>query len=216
MEALILFFVIFFPGISSFPPPAIMPEVIHFSVLGELARLLTYTLPSFALLWYIISDKKGLSALADEKPKFNDLIVVGAGLPALIGIGICVSIAAAFFTGNAGLSLPPKVEAPSNAVGYIVMIISCFGTGYLEESYFRYYIYVKYEKQFDTPAAAIILSTLLFSACHVYEGIWGIINAALAGLLLSLLFFRYRSLHGLAWAHGAYNIFVYVMGNFTA
>jgi len=56
---------------------------------------------------------------------------------------------------------------------------------------------------------------VLFSLCHVYEGPWGILNAVLAGIILSLLFIRFRSLHGIAWAHGAYNIFVYTMGNFN-
>jgi membrane protease YdiL (CAAX protease family) len=60
----------------------------------------------------------------------------------------------------------------------------------------------------------VVFSTFLFSLCHIYEGPGGFINSILAGILLSALFIRYRSLHGVAWAHGAYNIFVYVMGMF--
>jgi membrane protease YdiL (CAAX protease family) len=58
----------------------------------------------------------------------------------------------------------------------------------------------------------ILVSTALFSFCHTYEGPWGMINAVLAGLLLSLIYVHYGALHGLAWAHGLYNIFIYANG----
>jgi membrane protease YdiL (CAAX protease family) len=106
------------------------------------------------------------------------------------------------------------VEPPGNVLGWIIMAFSCIGTGYLEESYFRYYLLTKLQTRLPSPAARMIISTVLFSFCHIYEGPWGILNAVLAGLFLSMLFIRYRSIHGIAWAHGAYNIFVYIMGFF--
>jgi hypothetical protein len=36
-------------------------------------------------------------------------------------------------------------------------------------------------------------------------------NAALAGFLLALIFKKLGGLHGIAWAHGAYNIMVYIL-----
>jgi membrane protease YdiL (CAAX protease family) len=39
-----------------------------------------------------------------------------------------------------------------------------------------------------------------------------VLNAVLAGALLALVFLRYRSLHGIALAHGLYNVFVYALG----
>ncbi|MDR1949246.1 MAG: CPBP family intramembrane metalloprotease [Spirochaetaceae bacterium] len=53
---------------------------------------------------------------------------------------------------------------------------------------------------------------ILFSLCHLYEGFWGVLNALFAGVLLALVFRRYRSLHGIAWAHGLYNAFIYAFG----
>ena len=211
MEALILYFVLFFPGFSV-PNPAM--ETISFSTVRELARTLTYTIPSLALLWYLISDKKGFSALKEEKMSLQDAFPFAAGFPGLVLTGFAVSFLATVFPARNSLSPPPKVEAPADIVGYIVMVISCLGTGYLEESYFRYYLLSRLEGSFPHPVFGIILSTVLFSLCHLYEGPWGIINSVLAGTLLSVLFLRYRSLHGIAWAHGAYNVFVYIMGNF--
>lgn len=221
MEPLILYFVLFFPGIFTSPFPAALsgtgaPELIPFSILRELGRTLTYTIPSLALLWYLMSDKKGFSALGDEKPRLRDAIPFAAGLPSLIIIGFGVSFLASYFSARLGLIPPPKVAAPVNIWGWIVMVLSCLFTGYLEESYFRYYLLIKLENVIPQTAVRILFSTALFSFCHIYEGPWGIANAVLAGILLSVLFVRYRSLHGIAWAHGAYNIFVYVVGNFSS
>jgi len=215
MEALILYFVLFFPGVFSSPFPAQgidAAALIPFSVLRELGRTFTYTIPSLALLWYLISDKKGFSALADEKPRIRDLIPFAAGLPALIVTGFGISFLVSHFSGLLGLPQPLKVEAPGNIIGWIVMVASCLASGYLEESYFRYYLLTRLESAVSPEVLRILFSTVLFGFCHFYEGPWGILNAVLAGVILSVLFVRYRSLHGVAWAHGVYNIFVYVMG----
>ena len=214
MEPLILYFVLFFPGVFSSPFPVrdIEAALIPFSVLRELGRTLTYTIPSLALLWYLVPEKKGFSALAAEKPRWRDLVPFAAGLPSLIIIGFGISFLVSHFSGFFGLVPPLKVESPAGIAGWIVMVVSCLATGYLEESYFRYYLLTKLKYVVSHDILRITFSTALFAFCHFYEGPWGILNAVLAGIVLSVLFIRYRSLHGVAWAHGVYNIFVYIMG----
>ena len=217
MEPLILYFVLFFPGVYNLPFSGNMPltESIQFSLFRELGRTVTYTLPSLALLWYLISDRRGFTALAEEKPKKTDIFSLSMGLPGLIIIGLGISFLALHLPGYQGLAPPPRIEAPAGGLGWTVMAISCLLTGYLEESFFRYYLITFFERQIPNAVIRIALSTVLFSACHMYEGPWGILNAVLAGVLLSILFVRFRSLHGIAFAHGCYNIFVYIMGIFS-
>jgi membrane protease YdiL (CAAX protease family) len=90
------------------------------------------------------------------------------------------------------------------------MVPSVLSSGYLEESYFRLYLLTRLEEADLSPRKGVFFSTLLFSLCHIYEGFPGVLTAALAGAFLSLLFLKYRSVHGLAWAHGAYNAAVYL------
>ena len=215
MEPILLYFVLFFPGIytSPFSVALAQAESIPFSILRELSRTLTYTIPSLALLWYLISDKKGFSALYDElKPKKSDAFPFIMGLPCLIIIGLFISLMVSLFSKYFGLTPAPIVEGPASIPGILVMAFSCLCTGYLEESYFRYYLLIRLENIVSRKPVRIVISTVLFSLCHIYEGPWGIMNALLAGILLSVLFIRFRSLHGIALAHGAYNIFVYLMG----
>jgi membrane protease YdiL (CAAX protease family) len=103
------------------------------------------------------------------------------------------------------------MEAPGTLVSWLVLTASSLGTGYLEESYFRAYLHTRLREAGLGPLKSTALSAILFALCHFYEGPWGALNALLAGIFLSLLFLRYKSLHGLAWAHGAYNIFVYLL-----
>ena len=229
MEPLILYFVLFFPGIYALgvSGETASAGTIPFSVVRELGRTLTYTLPSLALLWYIILGRVSADKMPErikwipftglKKLQKRDLFPFAAGLPGLIIIGLAVSQVVSIFLAYENLfpenfSPPLLVEAPGNALGWIVMAFSCIGTGYLEESYFRYYLLTRLENRLPNPAIRIVISTILFSFCHMYEGPWGILNAVLAGILLSMLFIRYGSVHGIAWAHGAYNIFVYAMG----
>ena len=216
MEAFLLYFVLFFPSLSSgvdFSLP--QAEVIPFSAIRELGRTLTYTIPSLALLWYLISGRQGISAFFSEKPKKQDFLPFIIGLPGLILISLGISLLKSLFSKSLGLPLPPWVKAPVNMSGWIVMVFSCLATGYLEESYFRYYLLSKLENQVPWTALRIGFAAFLFAACHFYEGPMGILNAVSASVLLSFLFIRYRSLHGIAWAHAAYNIFVYAMGIFV-
>ena len=212
MEALILYFILFYPGIMNVPAPGPISGIGTFSTIRELSRTITYAVPAFALLWYLMSDKKGFSALEAEKPGKKDLLPFIIGLTGLIIISIGISLLIMFFPEPQGLPPPPKISAPHNPIGWIVIVLSCISTGYLEESYFRYYLLSKFDDLIPQGALRIVLSTVLFAVCHIYEGPWGVMNAALAGMILGIVFIKYRSLHGVAIAHGVYNIFVYVIG----
>jgi len=217
MEALILYFVLFFPGIAASPPPDWLANgvdtvrTVPFSVLRELGRTLTHTLPALALLLYLISRGEPkpvkIRTLAPQK---RDILPFAIGLPVLIIIGLLIPFLISLSAATA--AAPPRIEGPYNFIGWAVMILACLGIGYLEELYFRYYLLSKTENIIPQAAVRVLFSTVLFALCHMHDGPWGVLNAALAGLFLSALFLRYRSIHGIALAHAGYNMFVYVMG----
>jgi membrane protease YdiL (CAAX protease family) len=142
-------------------------------------------------------------------PRKKDAAALLITFPALILIGLTISAVSPFFPGIPG---DTRIEAPGTAWGWVILVFSCLSTGYLEESFFRFYLYHRFT-EYRIPAwQTVIVSTLLFAICHIYEGPWGCLNAVLAGFLFSLVFIHYRSLHGIAFAHGMFNIFVYVTG----
>jgi membrane protease YdiL (CAAX protease family) len=185
-----------------------LPSVTAYSSFRELNRILTYNLPALALIWYLLLRPETKNRGRIPRVSRRDLWSVLAALPALLLSALSVSLAASLFNaipGGAPLGSPPaKISA------WILIILSCLSTGYLEESFFRYYLYRKLTLfGLDAPRF-ILVSAALFSLCHIYEGPWGTMNACFAGLLLALIFTRFHALHGIALAHGLYNLLVYI------
>jgi membrane protease YdiL (CAAX protease family) len=205
IEPLILYAVLFF---QFSPVPVQAVEVVEFSPAAEIARIFLYNLPSFCLIWYLLLKVKRLKSWGVGFSPKNDALSVAFSLPALVGIGLTVSLAAPYLD---GIPSGPRFLPPQNTVSWIILAFSSFSTAYLEESYFRFYLLSKRAELGIGPHRAVLLSTLLFSVCHIYEGPWGFLNAALSGIVLAFVFLRFRSLHGISAAHALYNILVYVL-----
>jgi len=134
----------------------------------------------------------------------REFLALGLCFPALFLTGYLVSLLAAF-TGFA----PFPVPLPGGALAWAAVILASLCTGYLEEACFRVYLPAQCRK-FGRDIG-FWFPILLFSLFHVYEGLWGFINAFLAGFILSLAYRKTLSLHGIALAHGLYDITVYLM-----
>jgi membrane protease YdiL (CAAX protease family) len=189
----LLFLVIFFaPAAASSP-------------FADITRTLLFRAPAFLLI----------VRLADKPlpliPHIRDLICGLAGFCALAAAGLVLALLARY----SGLCPAPPLPQPETAAAWIAVFLASFSSGYLEEGYFRLYLISRLQNAGIRAREAVLVSTLLFALCHVYEGPWGTVNAAIAGFALSFLFLRYRVLHGIALAHGAYNVFAFVVAALT-
>ena len=205
IEALILYLVLFFSGTFGQVPSA---ETIPFSAAAELVRIVLYNIPSLALIWHLLLKSRSLKSWGIGPPGRKDLLPGLLTLPALILIGFIIAVVSPYLGGSPA----PGIAPPASVPAWIILAFSCISTGYLEESFFRFYLLSKREALRLGASQAALLSALLFSLCHLYEGPWGFLNAALSGIVLAFVFMRYRSFHGIALAHGLYNMFVYMLG----
>jgi len=210
IEPFIIYWVLFF----RLPLGAVRGEAAsvteaEFSWIAETGRIFMYTLPSLALVWYLLLRKKSLRAMGVTFLKKSDFVIVFLAFSALTLIGVTISLVSAQF--GAAAVLHPYLS-PRTAPGWAVLAVSCLGSAYLEESFFRFYLLSKKEEMGLGPHRAVLVSTLLFSTCHIYEGPWGFLNSTLSGIVLAYFFLRSRSLHGVSVAHALYNILAYVLG----
>jgi len=187
--------------------PATANEVLPFDTLDELSRIFLRDLPAIALVWYL--SRRSLASDPFIRPRRSDTLVAFGGFVVLALVSTGTGLAASFFSSGEAEAF---IESPTNPVEWLIAIASCIATGYLEESYFRGYLISKIEALGIAIPQTIAVAVTLFALCHLYEGPWGTINAVFAGTVLSLTFIRYRSIHPIAWAHAAYNAFVYVSG----
>jgi membrane protease YdiL (CAAX protease family) len=207
VEPLILYAVLFF---RTFGGTASSADVVEFSAMAEIARIVLYNIPSLALVWYLMLKVQTFRERDVSFPGRKDLIPAALALPALFLIGLTISMVSHYF-GN--IPSGPRFLPPQTAGSWVILAFSCITTAYLEESYFRFYLLSNSAEMGLGPHRAVLISTVMFSFCHIYEGPWGFLNAALSGIVLAFVFLRFRSLHGIAAAHALYNLLVYALGS---
>jgi uncharacterized protein len=205
IEPFILYWVLFF----RIPAGGAYGEVPEFTWTAETGRILMYTLPALTLVWYLLLRVKSLREMGITFPRKKDFAVASLAFAALTLIGVTISLVSVQFGEAVALR---QYLIPQTAPGWAVLAVSCVSSAYLEESFFRFYLLSKREEMGLGPLGAALGSTMLFSICHIYEGPWGFLNAALSGLVLAFAFLRFRSLHGVAIAHALYNVLAYVLG----
>jgi len=206
IEALILYILLFFPG-SAFIFTNKEAVVMNFSITTEMVNIFTYFMPSLALIWYLIYKARKIELWA-VKPGRKDIISFVITLPCLLITSLIVTFTGVYV---GGYSSQITLKTPSTVIEWVFLSTTCLLSAYLEESYFRYYLLTKREEFNLNAPAALGLSVVMFSICHIYEGPWGFINAIICGTILGFIFLRYTSLHGIAIAHALYNVSIYVI-----
>ncbi len=227
LEALILYLVLYAPALFTGIVPC---GTLSFSVERELVRVFAYNIPSLALICYLLL--KG-NSFKSRDPSVLQFSKTGAFSPAgiarivrgsaftfilsLAGLFAIAALTAAlralweYGFGSGANSVSVVLETPTTVAGWFVLCLSCLATGYCEEGFFRLYLSDRLRDLGFYPA--MLVSSAAFAYCHVYEGFFGVLNALSAGLFLFFLFAKRggnpTALHGLAFAHGAYNALVY-------
>jgi membrane protease YdiL (CAAX protease family) len=206
IEAIILYLVLFFSWQIGMPAGG---EQESYSAARELTRIFLFYIPSIALIWYLLSRVKNIKDW-NIIPGKKDLISGLITFPCLLITGIVIAFVSTYI---AGAPEQTRIHSPSTVFEWITLCVFCIIAAYLEESFFRFYLLGRRKELRLKASWALVLSVALFSICHIYEGPWGFLNAILAGIILAFMFLRYKSLHGIAIAHGMYNIAVYVINS---
>jgi membrane protease YdiL (CAAX protease family) len=206
IEAIILYVVLFFSG-SVVLTAAGTRESAGFSITAELVKIFVYSIPSLALIWYLLLKAKPLRNW-EIVPGKKDLTCGLITLSGLLITGLVIAFVSSYMNGASAQVL---LYLPSTLAGWIVLVFSLIIAAYTEESFFRFYLLSRKDEFKISAIWALIFSVLLFSICHIYEGPWGFLNAVISGTFLCFIFLKYKSIHGISIAHGLYNIVIYAI-----
>jgi len=205
VEPVLLYIVLF---LRFLPAAAYAPAV--FSPAAALTSVIMHTVPSAALLLYVMSRAKPLARWGIARPRAKDVLPGITAGAAIAVVGTAVMLAA---RRTGGLPAMPRMLPPSGITGWAALALFVFAAAYFEELFFRVYLPAKLaEAPGITTVRAVAVSTLMFAVCHVYAGPWGFVNAALSGAVLAVVFLRTKSFHGVGIAHGLYNMAVFALG----
>lgn len=198
-EPILLFCVIFLPGYALGAKP---PEDIFNSYSFHAAYILT-ALPQLTLILYLAWRNGDASFFFTFR--FKDImrgLIIGASL---LGSAMLLLPLIALLIQQLGLPEEQIHWSVSRASVLPGIFLSMFITGYLEEGYFRFFLFDRLEKAGITRPVAIGTCTLIFAAGHAYQGGIALIGTAIIGLILHLFRLKETRVHSLAIGHGLYN-----------
>jgi membrane protease YdiL (CAAX protease family) len=212
IEPVILFSVFFLPGYFAQSMQDFAPDAFE-SVWFNLYYLIT-TIPQIALILYVMELKPGRS-LHDFDLRPLRASDIPKALLTLAGIYLCI-----IPLGLIAVILVPELDNPviygagwefSNLKLIPLVLISCLAAGYSEELFFRAYLIKSLRRAGSGLVPAVIVSTLLFAAGHIYAGYFAFAAIAVIGTFLSFIFIKTRSIHVVAIGHGLYNFSVLII-----
>ncbi len=206
-EMLLFFAAFFLPGYVGqglFAPPASVTTLLM------IQSVLT-GVPQFLLMAWVASNRDraaparwGLVPLAPRDALRTAVLVAACFAVVVPFVVLVISLPA-----DVGRSLGRGYRWGLQGASQIPLAI-VFGltAGYREEFFFRSYLLGRLSELGSPVSAAVAVSTALFCTGHVYEGPLALAVTAALGLLLSAAWLRWKNLHVVAIAHGAYNTLV--------
>lgn len=92
---------------------------------------------------------------------------------------------------------------PAGALQIALLIAASLFNGFAEELVMRGFLIPRIEQMLRSTLLSVIVTTLLFSSYHVYQGMWGIVSSMMVGLIFGVFFASRRLLWPIVLAHAA-------------
>jgi len=96
-------------------------------------------------------------------------------------------------------------------VQYILFVVHIFTSAFYEELLMRGYLIPRFERLLRSTWNSLLLTALLFGSYHTDQGIGGVLDTSLAGLVYGGAFCWFRRLWPVAAAHALYNLMVMLL-----
>lgn len=110
-----------------------------------------------------------------------------------------------WFLAQIGLPMPGEIALliPEDAFGRVLWVMVSFTAGFCEETAFRGYLMTRLRLvgKFPRWLIPVVVSSVVFGACHAYQGLPGFILLLIYGLMIAILYIRTESLWPCIIAH---------------
>ena len=156
----------------------------------------------FMLLWITtFRENTLLAGIGVKRIRLLDFAWAGAFL--LVSNLLLTGLA--WFLAQVGLPMPGEISMliPEDTPGRIVWVAVSFTAGFCEETAFRGYMMTRLRMVFKLQNWVIptIVSSIIFGACHAYQGIPGFILISAYSFLFAMLYIRTGSIWPCVIAH---------------
>ena len=149
---------------------------------------------SFLVFWFLKVRGEPFSKIGWTKYNLKKYFILGVALFPLFYFSVGVVLKGFTRLGLSHLEEVPTSLMPHGAWqifwgGLLVLVVA-----FAEEIIFRGYLLVRIEEITESTSMGVLLSTVLFSLGHVYEGSAGMVTVAYIGLIFCRLFLWQKSL----------------------
>lgn len=147
------------------------------------------------ILFFIWRNREGVGAIGWNFEDFwrEALLGVFLFIPVFFGAALLDRFlqSIGFSAPSTPLPTTPTVESFSETIlAFVLVVVVAFA----EETIFRGYLILRLEGIFNSPAWAVILSAVIFSLGHGYEGSAGVITVGAIGAAFAVVYLWRRSL----------------------
>lgn len=209
IEAFILFAAFFLTSAINFNTS---PEPVNYNNIFFHLIFYSHALPKLVLVMYFVKykNKEPLSALGIKKLQVPDFLRAVLLLMAMFTVLFIIVGPIFSFIPESHLEDVPDVSFSFSFVAFFFLITTCLLTGYWEEIFFRGFLLSRFEKAAIPRVERILISSILFAVCHVYNSWFGLINAFIFGILLGFVWDHFRRIHIVAIAHALFNFILII------
>lgn len=118
-----------------------------------------------------------------------------------------ISIGYYLYTGNVLQMSPKNLDFISGNITFL-LILSIALNAFFEELIFRAYMFTELEFLTGSKGMAVLLSVLLESACHLYQGLWAPFIVSAGFIVFSLYYIKSRRIMPVIIAHMLWDFIV--------
>lgn len=182
-----------------------MPDSYRLDIAIMLRQMALYTLPALLLSIYLVERNKRGSLKILLRPERLDALYVPL---LLFGLGLCALVYRLVSNSMGQEAL--QVSVNSSMLTWLMLMVFTVASVFLEELFFRIWLRTRFEEAGLTPTLSAVLSSVLFAFAHYQQGIPGMLQALLAGLLLSWIVCKTGRLVAPLLSHVLFNAAVWL------
>ncbi len=140
------------------------------------------------VLYFVWSNGESFSALGWRFQGVWREVLVGLWIFIPLYLGVALIGALLQQGGLSGMDEPPTYLIPRGTGEYLLAFIFLIVVAVTEETIFRGYLLLRLGTLTGNPGAAVVLSAVIFSVGHGYQGTAGVVAVGLLGLIYALIY----------------------------
>lgn len=167
--------------------------------------MIYYSIPVIAMVMYITWRNKEWKAAGMTNTKLMKESFI-AGIIVLLYFLVVLPLYSMIVTSFQLEATRDWIPRAENYTQAILLMIGIGIAAFAEEILYRGFLLPRFEKILRSPFLSVLLTAIIFSGSHIYQGMTGVLGAFMVGILFGVAFVVFRRIWPLVIAHCVVNM----------